>query len=237
MAKDNQINFLPEDYLEKRRQQRTNILCLVLFGVVMAGLIGAFMLVEKRQAAAADDQDRVNTRLADVGQQLAWIDQMEKQKQKMIHKADVTASLLERRPRHYIIAEITNALPNGAGLTSVELTTKEEKPKTDAKTAVKNSRTSRAVKPARPDDEPTPMKVTEQIKVMGMAANDKVVSKFIANLGESELFDEVNLLFSKEFTYDKEVVRQFLVLIDVNENVQVTPEMARNQKFKAQAMK
>ena len=47
MGSPSQLSFLPDDYLERKAQRRTNALCAVLFSVVMGGIGSVFYLNEK----------------------------------------------------------------------------------------------------------------------------------------------------------------------------------------------
>ncbi|MDD4889700.1 MAG: PilN domain-containing protein [Phycisphaerae bacterium] len=241
MATASQLNFLPEDYLEKRRAQRTNLICLTLFGIVMAGLILAFVVKERREAGAAQVRDSLNKRMESAGQQLAQIEEMQSRKEKMIRKADVTASLLERRPRHFIVALLTNALPKGCSLLTIELTTREAKkaakppPGAAAASDAAGSRTSRAAKPAAPAgtggaDAPEVQRV-ETLRVTGMAPDDKVVSRFIAAMDNNPLFKRVDLLFSEEHNYQQQSVRRFMLQIELSDQAQVTDDMVQSQRL------
>lgn len=227
---NSQINFLPEDYLQRRRQKRTNVVCLSLFAVVMAGLIAAFVLDERRQAAAAGERQAINCQMELVARQLVQIDQMQQRKERMIRKADVTASLLERRPRHYLVALLTNSLPAGASLLSVELTTRELRPKqSKPRDTVRSARTSRATAgPAQAaQDQPAGPTEVETIRLTGLAPDDKVVSRFIGVLDGSPLFRQVDLVFSEEHSYNKQAVRRFMLQIELDSQAQVTDEMVR----------
>ena len=57
---------------------------------------------------------------------IAKMEQLANTKSQVIAKAQMAADLLERVPRSYLLASITNALPKGASLTQLEL--KTEKP-------------------------------------------------------------------------------------------------------------
>ncbi len=236
MAVKSQLNFLPEDYLERRRQQRTNILCLALFGIVMAGLTAAFLLKERREASAAEQRQEINHKMDAVAQQLAQFEEKQKRKERMIQKADVTASLLERRPRHYLLALLTDALPPGSGLLSIELSTKEDKPKSgtpQAAGSARGGRTSRAAQSkAEADAKAEPPKLIETLKVTGLAPNDKVVSQFIARLDGSPLFRRVDLIFSEEHAYQEQAVRRFMLQIELDEKSQVTDEMVQSLRMR-----
>lgn len=242
------LNFLPEDYLEKRRQQRTNVICLSLFGVVMAGLIGAFLLDERRQAAASTARDAINKRMEAAGRQLAQIEEMQSRKERMIRKADVTASLLERHRRHFLLALLTNGLPKNCSLLQVELVTKDikkapAKPTAEStRTPAPPARTSRAATPAVAPPGGTPAQPaqpdvirTETLRVTGMAPDDKIVSKFIAALDSSPLFKRVDLLFCEEFVYQQQNVRRFMLQIELNDQAEVTDDMVQSQRVSPDA--
>ena len=43
----NELSFLPDDYLERKAQRRTNAICAVLFLVVMCAIGSAFTYTER----------------------------------------------------------------------------------------------------------------------------------------------------------------------------------------------
>ena len=45
------INFVPDDYVQKRESMRANVMYLILFLIVMIGLGGTFMVLKVRQKA------------------------------------------------------------------------------------------------------------------------------------------------------------------------------------------
>ncbi len=243
MAANSHVNFLPEDYLERRRQQRTNVVCLSLFGVVMIGLIGAFMLDEKRQAKAASKRDTVSQQMQAAGRQILQFEDGQARKEKMMRKAEVTASLLERRPRDFLLAFITNGLPKGSSLLSIELSTREPRgiKSTTPAEAAKAARASRAARPGAAAGKPAAdpkaeaPKPVEIIKVTGLAPDDKVVSKYIAALDSCPLFKEVELVFSEEHSYQEHAVRRFMLQMELNDQAAVTEEMVAAQRARPDA--
>ena len=48
---DPHMSFLPEDYVERRIEQRTNIICLSLFAIVLIAVVGDGLLRRKGVAA------------------------------------------------------------------------------------------------------------------------------------------------------------------------------------------
>ena len=121
----NAVDFLPEDYVEKRAAHRSAILFIGLFAAVMAGIVAAYLIPEQRRQKVMEERAQVNQQFEEAGRQLAQLQEMEQEKQKMIGKAEVTAYLLEKVPRSVLLAEYTRMLPKGASLLTVELKSKE----------------------------------------------------------------------------------------------------------------
>ena len=119
------INLLPDDYLQRRRQQRTNGLCLTLFLVVMAGLAAAVGVLEQSFRRTRGVAAGLDAEYADAAKLITQLQELEARKQSMLHKAEQTAGLLERVPRSTLLAIITNALPRHASLTRFRLVPKQ----------------------------------------------------------------------------------------------------------------
>jgi Tfp pilus assembly protein PilN len=222
------INLLPADYLHRRAQQRANVLCLILFGVVMAGVVGAAVVSEEQVRQVRATREQVNEQYRQASQLIARMQQLEGKKQEVIAKAQMASELLERVPRSYLLASLTNALPAGGSLTDVELST------TQAKTAAaapvgKNKFRSRTAQregektsPAKTEREPLKVSLT----VTGLAQTDEQVAQFIANMKRNSLMASVDLLFSEEAEIDKIMARKFKVTMDLKPNAQVDAEEA-----------
>ena len=58
------INFVPDEYVQNSESQRTNLIYLVLLIVVMAGLVGSFASIKVRQRLCTAEEKRVNTKMA-----------------------------------------------------------------------------------------------------------------------------------------------------------------------------
>ena len=110
------INLLPEDYIRRKRAQRSNRLCLVLFVVVMAGVLAAAVVSQRCRDNTQSVLDRVDSEYLQATSMMTELGQLQAQKQMMLEKAKSTSALLERVPRSYLLAEITNSLPAGVSL-------------------------------------------------------------------------------------------------------------------------
>lgn len=203
----NTINLLPDDYRQRRRQHRGNLICAVLFGVVIVSVCGAAVVSERSSQRTREVCDRMNKAYADAAKLIDEVHQLEAQKGRMLDKAKRSAALMERMPRSYLLAMLSNALPDGASLKSVRMAMQtvaepeSAKPKTKA-AAVKAKATAKAPK------------VAVVLSIKGKAATDVQVARFIARLAAHPLTDVVDLAYSKESTGQQKIAtREFQLTV------------------------
>jgi len=200
------INLLPDDYLKRRGQRRSNIVCMILFAIVLVGVIGANMVTRQSERHTLRIRDRVNEEYATATRLIEHMQSLEKQKAVMLQKGQVTASLVERMPRSTVLAMVVSACPKGVSLSEVNLLCKPVR-RTSSPTSG-SSRRGRRRRPntlsttSRKESGPPPVEVT--MTVAGLAETDTQVARFIANLAASRpLIKDVNLIFSQEkFVYE-----------------------------------
>lgn len=213
------INLLPEDYLERRAQQRANILCLILFGVVMAGLGGAAVVTEGKAQNTRVVREQVNRDYEEAGKLISEFQQLESKKKEVVLKAQVAADLLERVPRSYLLACLTNALPHGASLREVTLKT------TQPSKAAKLDKPSKFKTGPAGNNKPAataqrmPLKVA--LDVTGLAQNDVQVAQFINAMSRNRLMASVDLVYSEETKYGEAVIREFQVTLVLKPDAEV----------------
>ena len=243
----NAINLLPEDYLERRSQHRANVMCIILFVVVMAGVGGAAIVSEQSTQHTREVGKQVNAAYAEAAKLLGQIQKLERQRREGIRKARATAALLERVPRSYLLAVITQALPRNTSLSEVELKPTRKKIQNRAAGSSRKRKGSKfdAVKKRRSQQKPQMQEVMTVI-ITGMAATDVQVAGFITNLLQNPLLSSVNLGYSQEkvirmkTTKNPDVpdlhLRQFQVMMELRPNVDVIDliEADRGEVFTAE---
>src|SRR5437773_2504607 len=121
MGSPNQLSFLPDDYLERKAQRRTNAICAVIFCVVIGGVAATFTLSEKATKTIDSEYASVDAQYVNEAKRIEQVRQMHEKQQRMAHQAELTASLLERVPRSFILAELTNSLPGGVSLLDFQM--------------------------------------------------------------------------------------------------------------------
>jgi len=198
------INLLPEEHVQRRRNRRANMLCLVLFGVVMASTIAAICVSEHSSRHTRAVRDRVEASYAEATKLIAQLQSLEVKKTALLRRAEQTSALLERVPRSYLLGVVTNALPEGASLKELELQRKRIVSKGPPATTKFDQH--RAAASAKMSREELTMTIT------GLAGTDVQVARFIANLARNRLASSVDLVYSVEELIDKKTpVREFQI--------------------------
>lgn len=228
MASANQLSFLPDDYLERKAQRRTNAICATLFIVVMVGICSAFTLSEKATRQQDQEYAAVQQQYLNEAKRIGQVSQMQQKQKHMARQAELTRSLMEGVPRSRILAEITDALPAGVSLLDFTLDSKLRAkpvvaaPKTayELKKAAKQSASQAAAAAAEAETLPEPKRYDVLIKLTGLAFTDVQVSQFMTALSAREkLFKDVNLVITDEYKMDKEKVRQFQINLGLRPDV------------------
>ena len=228
MSSPNQLSFLPDDYLETKRQRRTNVVCAVLFLGIMAGIGTSFSMIEKSLRRVEKQHQEVARQYAEAAKSIEQVKQMQDKQRKMGQQAELAASLLEKVPRSFLLAEMTNAMPAGVSLMDVKLESKIRtagaggggKSQFEMKKAAMESGSGKG-KGAAPAPQAKVYDVS--LKVFGVADNDVQVAQFMAKLNTSHLLQDVNLVISDEFVVGETKMRKFEIEMVINPNAEVQP--------------
>jgi Tfp pilus assembly protein PilN len=231
MSAPNQLSFLPDDYLARKAQRRTNVICATLFLIVMGAITAAFMLSERSTHALVQRHDEVDRQYAEAAKRIEQVQEMQEKQRKMAHQAEVTASLLEHVPRSYLLAEFTNSMPAGVSLIdlSMESRVKQAPAAPAAKTAFEQKKAELEAKnkgAAAPAPLPQAKQYDVIIKLTGVARTDVQVAQFINKLSRSTLLKDVNLDIIDQYTVDADTVRKFQLDMRLNPDASIDPAKA-----------
>jgi Tfp pilus assembly protein PilN len=206
------MNFLPEDYVEKRQAARAAIAFIGLLLAVVGGVVGAYLFSQHHMKPLVREHDRVNQEFEDASKQIADVQELEKQKERMVSKADIITTLMERVRRSTLLGELTNLRPKGVEFISVDLKSKELSAPAHPLTDIDRAR--QAANPA--EVKAPPVDVT--VNLVGTAPADSEVSAYMSALQRSPLVTGVTLLFSEELKKDKDSapVRKFNLEFHIN---------------------
>jgi Tfp pilus assembly protein PilN len=226
------INFVPDDYIEKRESCRANIFYLVLLVIVLGIFGGTFLVIKTRQRSLLAEAELVNVRLAKTSQAIAQLEELQSKRKLMMKTALMTAELIEPVPRSLLLAAITNSLPTGVSLTRLKLIEKEPAaasvpPAYSSKyEAAKAAQAQAQLGGVRDNYEQT------QIEIEGLAPSDIEVAQYISRLGESVLLEEVGLVHSKEYKVEEERYRMFELTARLRKDVTVSGQDVESIKAK-----
>lgn len=241
MASPNDLSFLPDDYLERKAQRRTNLICAGLFLVTLTAIGGTFHFSERSNREVERNYDKKLKEFTAEAQRIQQADQMQEKQRTMARQAELAASLLEKVPRSFLLAEITNAMPPGVSLMDFVLESKKKVASaqvgTTGGTAFESRKQSEANKKAAAaaaalNQQLAEMKVYDVgMKLTGIAPTDVQVAQFIRKLNTSKLLKDVNLVITDEFLQDGEPMRKFTVECMLDPTAEVNP--AENNKTAA----
>ncbi len=217
------INLLPEDYLARQAQKRANLLCAVLFGLVMAGVLTATLVSARSQKRTCQVSERVNEAYADANKLIRQLQELEGVRQRLVKKADMTAELLERVPRSYLLATVTNALPAGGSLTCFKLSSKR-----DNTTVIRKASSTRYDAAAARKKVQTSTRMDVALTVTGLAGTDVEVARFIAQMARCPLMETVDLVYSEEKKVQDVMVREFQVVMRLKGEADVRGAFGRD---------
>jgi Tfp pilus assembly protein PilN len=228
------INFVPDDYVQSNESHRANLMCLVLFCVVMAGLAGSFVTIKMRQRACRAQELQVNAKMTKVEESIKKFEDLQIRRQAMTRTALTTADLLEPVPRSVLLASLTNNLPPGTSLIRLNVVQKES-PKTSGDRSRNTHQAGQGRGRADAEGKPSGEKALEtRMEIEGVAPSDLQVASYIENLSGSILLDSVALVESKETKVDKTVYRQFKLTAMLRKEVHLTKEDVDSIRAKAE---
>ncbi len=223
----NQLSFLPDDYLERKAQRRTNVVCAGLFLVVLIGIGSAFSFSERLNRDVDKTYDAKMKEFTSEAKRIRQAEKMQDKQRTMARQAELAASLLEKVPRSFILAEITNAMPPGVSLVEFNLESKLRNAKPVAPvgaSAFEKKTIADAKKKAEAAQAADPVKHYDvTMKLTGIAPTDVQVAEFIRKLNLSKMLKDVNLIITDQLN-DKdagESLRKFQVELTLDPNAEV----------------
>jgi Tfp pilus assembly protein PilN len=214
------MNFLPEDYVEKRQAARSAVVFIGLLLFVVSGVVGAYFYSQMSMKGIFAERDKSRADIEAASARIAKWQEMEHQKEEMVRKAEITTTLMERVKRSALLTELTKLRPGGVNFVAIDLKTKDVTPGGNPKPATDLEK-ARAMQEGR-TSAPKPPTSDVTINVIGTAPTDAEVAAYMTKLQDSDLLTSVALMYSEEFLKDKDEatkpIRRFSVEMHVNPN-------------------
>ena len=229
------INFVPDDYVQSNESRRANLMCLFLFAIVMAVLVGSFVMIKIRQRACGAEEALVNAKMARMQESIQKFEELQTKRKEMMRTALTTAELLEPVPRSVVLASLTNNLPAGVSLLKIKMIQKEASKTPQASTAAKTHYEAAQGQGGSGTD-PRALadrQLETHLEIEGMAPSDLQVAAYIERLGNSVLLTDVALVESTEKVVDDTSFRDFKLTAALHPEVHLTKEDVDDIKAKA----
>ncbi len=194
------IDMTPREYVEQKREYRIDLICVVIFAVVMVILVGAeiwtaqgYNAAESRHATAAGRFAAATGRLEDFSAIAAARNAAAKG---LTQAADVTGSL----PTSRIFHEVAQAADDDVAVVEWSLTRLDEMPQPavapaeDAGLKKKRKVVSSKRKPGqKPPAKPLKLSNIFRVEIQGAARDDQAIIDFEARLEVNDIFQQVDL--------------------------------------------
>lgn len=228
------INFVPDDYVQNTESSRTNLLYLVLFGIVMIALCGSFMTIKIRQRACGVKEKLVNTKMTKIQEAIKKFEELQTKRGEMMRTALTTSQLIEPVPRSVLLATLTNNLPRGVSLLKLGLIQKESG--RSLKSAPTSKYQTKQAKAAANDAQVSRESLLEtHIDIEGVAPSDLQVAEYIGRMSNSSLLDNVALVESKEHEVEGGTMfRRFKLTAMLKKEVHLTREDVKSIRDEAE---
>ena len=209
------IDFVPNDYIQKRESTRANIMYLVLFVLVMAGIGSTFSVIKLRQQSMNKQLAEIDAQILQAQEKMTLLEEFEAKGNEMIKAASMTADLYENAPRSVVLACLTNNLPKGVSLTEVKLYEKTVTSDQGVQTQYQKA-SAKAGQEAKI--------VQTHVEIVGIAPSDIGVAGFISKLANSVLFEGAALVESKELKVGNHKMREFKLAAVIKPELELEAE-------------
>lgn len=218
-----QGSFLPAEYVKNKSQVRANFVALLLFALVMAGVIGAFVVNHQRWREVRSQSEVISAQFRDEASKIEQLKGLEAQRADLLDRAEVVTALIDRVPRSVLMAEVVRGLPAGVTLTLVNLEGERVKPpvtKPDPKAKGKTrSLTKKADEPeAKKEPERVlPPRFRHTVIIEGLATDNEKVTDYMSAIQSSPLFTQVELPSISGTIVDEVGYRRFRITMVLSE--------------------
>ena len=234
--------FLPSEYVRSKRESKTNVVMLLLFGVVICLTVAAFMMTNRRWGEVKAQQESIAAEYEEEAVKIEQLKLLEQQREQMLEKARVVTALIDRAPRSVIMAELARELPAGLVLTRVTMDGKriKEPPRApDPSETKKVASLAAGAKGKKAEESEAPRVVPpprfeHNFVIEGLATVNSDVADYFATLRESPLFEGATLRYIEEATVNEQEMRKFSIEMRLREDADAAALLALRDATEAE---
>jgi len=210
--------FLPEDYVERKAERRTNVISVTLFVIVTMGVIAAFFVTNRQWNDVKHYQQAINVRYTQAAKDIEQLKILEQQSKDLEQKAQLTSALIEKVPRSILLAELINRMPkNRIVLLELEFQSKRlDRPVVVRQAAQKKGKgksrnlADKAAEEAAEPEVRAPQFETS-LYILGVAPRHRDISHYLKSLKDCELIYNVELIFSESVKIKDREMNKFRI--------------------------
>ena len=208
-------SFLPDDYVAAKGESKANFLAVLLFSLVMFGVVSAFLMTNRRWEAVKGEQRRVEALYADEAQKIDDLKELERSREEMIRRLEITNILVEKVPRSVLLAELSRLAPAGLTFMEIELDSKRinapvaapAKPRSGTRSLAGNA----TVEPA-PEPKLHAPTYEYKLSVIGVADSNTQIADFLTSLKALDLLNGVELEYIRSTIEQDVPMRKFKIV-------------------------
>jgi len=221
MSANNDLSFLPDDYLERKGRRRTTIIFGSLFVIVAIGVVAVCHATINSRRGQEKTNAEVTERYVEAAKRIDQVKKMHEQQRKIVQHAELAAALVEKVPRSNLLAELTNSLPSGVSLLEFTLESRERKETVVATTFEQKKAAIEAQRKVETTGAGEAPKFDVSMKLTGVADTDVQVAAYISKLNQSTFFKDVNLVISESVKEGTDTMRRFQIEMMLNPDAEV----------------
>lgn len=216
----NQMNLLPEYYVKQRFRNRVDMLCVILFTLVMGGVIAVGIVQGRTYRRTRANYESLCRQFDRETGSLDEFIRLRNRKRTLLTEARQVSALEESLPRSYVVALVARSLPDEAYLSVLEINEKinitaEMTQKSPGRRRKQVTRSSEA---AQEEESPKPRLL---VRIGGYAANDSDVATIYTRLKAHPITREVSLRHTREYESDTGLCREFQIDWELENGVDV----------------
>jgi len=200
------VDFLPEQMRVQRARRQRVVRQVYLLALCALGLALLGYLRQGRVRKANAELAMLNERACSVNQQLAKRNELEQQLAELMITKRIEEHIGSRVNALDVMSELGRLLPKSIFLTSMNIETMDVR--IPVSSTEMQSSENRAVIAGSPQKKERIVKRVRLV-ITGLAPTDVDVANFIGQLSASPLFEDVNMGYARNMTFNGRAAREF----------------------------
>lgn len=224
------INLLPQEYIKQRLQYRVDMLCVLLFGMVMISIMTAEAISSRKVQEVQVTHAKINSRYQEVGVFAKEFFKLQNEKKSLLKEASIMEEMTDRIPRSYLLAMITNNCPEDITLTMIDIqenfieeeVEEEKKPRRRRRATDENKDKKEEIKPP---------KIRLAIVLEGLATNIDLVTAMSGKYRMNPIIQNARVTETRVNRTAKGTLHEFDMVIVLKETDEVLKVMRQPEKL------